>query len=469
MKKRKVYRKLLLALSLSAFIAAALLLALVVGALKRNEESRRRRAEAQKEQIITIMEEEIGSEGENSKARKGDSTGTGEVWEEYPGGLGENENGESNSEGSDGQEAEETSENENPGTEKAALTLPAGTGNPQYCTIWPIKDLEVYDTPMIWRAPAETQTEPQTQAGAKKLGSVPAGKTLCVLKEEGDCFQVMYDGPSRTGYIDKRYCMINLTEYLGSRLSYRITNSYDSIFRVQDYELSGVTHTVIPGFEKIALDPDNEVFVVPYLYPCANRLIGAIEKAEAEGYRFRIYESFRPRKATRFLYDTVGAMLEEPVTGGETTYREAMTQNTYKLSAFLAKSISAHNRGIALDLTLVDSGTGEELAMQSPLHDLSWRSVTARNNENAKLLEKYMKGEGFAGLNSEWWHFQDDLTKEELSLSQYLEEGVSLEGFTADEGGVRYRLSDGSILKSTETELGGRSYRFDPDGYCTEQ
>ena len=48
---------------------------------------------------------------------------------------------------------------------------------------------------------------------------------------------------------------------------------------------------------------------------------------------------------------------------------------------------------------------------------LSWANADSAaylNNDNAKLLEKYMTATGMRGLSSEWWHFQDDETRPRL-------------------------------------------------------
>ncbi|MBQ7562548.1 MAG: D-alanyl-D-alanine carboxypeptidase family protein [Lachnospiraceae bacterium] len=143
-----------------------------------------------------------------------------------------------------------------------------------------------------------------------------------------------------------------------------------------------------------------------------------------------------------------------------------MTDNRFKLSAFLAIQVSAHNRGIALDMTMMDFETGEDLAMQTNMHDPSFHSILAANNENADILAGYMKEAGFNGLSSEWWHFQDDITRNEIGLTSYLEEGVSLEGFTADDMGIRYRRKDGSFVTDTREAIEGTDYVFDAEGYC---
>ena len=116
----------------------------------------------------------------------------------------------------------------------------------------------------------------------------------------------------------------------------------------------------------------------------------------------------------------------EGITNSEDlTYKAVITGGGYRLGAFLAQVSSAHNKGIALDLTLYDPETGEDLKMQSNIHDLSYHSVILNNNDNANLLAKYMKEGGFNGLSSEWWHFQDDDTRNKLGINFMLENGVS--------------------------------------------
>lgn len=71
---------------------------------------------------------------------------------------------------------------------------------------------------------------------------------------------------------------------------------------------------------------------------------------------------------------------------------------------------SRHNRGAAVDLTLVDR-QGREVPMPTGYDDFSekahrdWQGATAEQKKNRELLEKAMVAEGFEGLPTEWWHF----------------------------------------------------------------
>lgn len=71
---------------------------------------------------------------------------------------------------------------------------------------------------------------------------------------------------------------------------------------------------------------------------------------------------------------------------------------------------SRHNRGAAVDATLIDA-SGRELEMPTGYDDFSPRAhrdstdATARALRNRETLEKVMTKHGFVGLRTEWWHF----------------------------------------------------------------
>ena len=149
------------------------------------------------------------------------------------------------------------------------------------------------------------------------------------------------------------------------------------------------------------------------------------------------------------------------------TYRQVMTNGTYGINDFLAQGTSRHNYGVALDLTLEDLHTGEEIPMQTEIHDLSWYSVTGRNNANARLLATFMKGAGFGTLSTEWWHFQDDENYKKLSLSP-LRNGISAQGWICDSIGWRYRDSLGTFCRMETVTVDGIEYTFGYEGYLLD-
>jgi D-alanyl-D-alanine dipeptidase len=72
---------------------------------------------------------------------------------------------------------------------------------------------------------------------------------------------------------------------------------------------------------------------------------------------------------------------------------------------------SGHNRGAAVDVTLVKLSTGEELEMPSGFDDFSekahhnYTSLPKRVIANRTLLKSVMEKYGFVALSTEWWHY----------------------------------------------------------------
>lgn len=71
---------------------------------------------------------------------------------------------------------------------------------------------------------------------------------------------------------------------------------------------------------------------------------------------------------------------------------------------------SRHNRGAAVDVTLVDS-LGNELEMPTGFDDFSKKAaptypdVSPAARKNRQILIDAMTAEGFSGISSEWWHY----------------------------------------------------------------
>lgn len=328
-----------------------------------------------------------------------------------------------------------------------------------YCTIWPQRDLEVYSD-------AQRTTV---------LGTTYGATAYCVLGIEDGMFRVKYGDDF--GYLDSNYCMINLTEFLGSLCSYDIVNSYSALYMAHGYELPTVTGKVIVGYDKVKLSASN--YLVPLLYPTALKLEKAALAAIENNYRLKIYDAYRPAEATYALYDQAIGVSNELLPAytydgrlgkfSGLTYAQLMTNyGKYSMRAFLAKGGSRHNQGLALDLTLEDLNEGKELSMQTAMHDLSWYSLTSRNNANSKALAKIMTDAGFDILTSEWWHFQDDDSRDELEIDTYLWNGVSPECWMADDTGWRYRTADGSYYINHTANIAGVDYTFDEYGYLVE-
>ncbi len=119
----------------------------------------------------------------------------------------------------------------------------------------------------------------------------------------------------------------------------------------------------------------------------------ALKKIQAElkpqGLGLKIFDGYRPYSATVKFYETYH----------DTTY----VASPYKGSR--------HNRGCALDLTLIELKTGKELQMPTGWDSFkkeAWPSTPVADPQiraNRKLLIDTMEKFGFTVYESEWWHF----------------------------------------------------------------
>ena len=127
-------------------------------------------------------------------------------------------------------------------------------------------------------------------------------------------------------------------------------------------------------------------------YGTLKKLMAASEILSEKGYGIKIWDAFRPVSAQAALYEVHPDpnVVSHPVNG----YR-------------------AHCRGNAVDMTLVDLSTGQELPMPTgfdnftALADRDYSDCDAIPAANAQLLEQIMTECGFKPLQSEWWHFTD--------------------------------------------------------------
>ena len=109
----------------------------------------------------------------------------------------------------------------------------------------------------------------------------------------------------------------------------------------------------------------------------------------AKGLGIKIFDAYRPYKATVKFY-------------------EVYHDTTYVASPYRG---SRHNRGCALDLTVVDLKTGEELKMPTEFDSFkkeAWPTSVVKDPDiraNRQLLIDAMEKHGFKVNASEWWHY----------------------------------------------------------------
>ena len=127
------------------------------------------------------------------------------------------------------------------------------------------------------------------------------------------------------------------------------------------------------------------------LDPAAAALARAERGLNADGLGLRVLDAYRPARASRAM-----------VRWARRTGREHL------LNGWIAAR-SNHNRGAAVDLTLVRLETGRALSMGTAYDAFSSKSATTavrgKPLRNRLRLKRAMEAEGFRNYRREWWHY----------------------------------------------------------------
>lgn len=123
--------------------------------------------------------------------------------------------------------------------------------------------------------------------------------------------------------------------------------------------------------------------------PVASAIRKIQDSLKPYGLGLKIYDAYRPYSATLRFF------------------------KVYPDTNFVANPRygSRHNRGCAVDLTLVDRVTGKELSMPTPFDDFTPQAHSAYSDlpdlvmANRKFLFDMMACFGFKPISTEWWHF----------------------------------------------------------------
>ncbi|MGQ0709474.1 MAG: D-alanyl-D-alanine dipeptidase [Rhodoferax sp.] len=121
----------------------------------------------------------------------------------------------------------------------------------------------------------------------------------------------------------------------------------------------------------------------------AAALLRASHAAQRQGWRLKIFDAFRPQEAQQLLWEHASdkAFVADPRLG------------------------SNHTRGVAVDLTLVDAASTQELDMGTGFDDMTPQSHHFRGDvplpaqQHREALRCLMEDAGFEHLAHEWWHY----------------------------------------------------------------
>jgi D-alanyl-D-alanine dipeptidase len=132
--------------------------------------------------------------------------------------------------------------------------------------------------------------------------------------------------------------------------------------------------------------------------PAAAALVRAHRALRAKGVGLLIFDGYRPWSVTKAFWDA--------------------TPPAKRMFVANPRRGSKHNRGCAVDLSLYDLRTGEEVSMPSAYDEFTARASssftggTPTQRRMRDLLRRAMEGVGYRVDGGEWWHFDHHLWRE---------------------------------------------------------
>ena len=177
--------------------------------------------------------------------------------------------------------------------------------------------------------------------------------------------------------------------FLSALLSFVVWGQQSDFVRLKDLSADFV-------YELKYATPDN--FLKQAVYDCgecylrkstAEALVKANEAFKQLGYRIKLFDCYRPLSVQKKMWKILPGThyVANPAKG------------------------SKHNRGAAVDLTLVDA-QGKELNMGTPFDFFGKEAHHTYTEhpkevlENRKLLKDTLDKYNFKSIYSEWWHYE---------------------------------------------------------------
>jgi len=180
--------------------------------------------------------------------------------------------------------------------------------------------------------------------------------------------------------------------WLSQGIFYAEENPLIDIQKVNPRIKTDIRYATPDNFMKEALYPEARCLLRREVAEKISRVQWDLEK---KGLGLKVFDGYRPLSVQKKMWARfpVEGYIANPAKG------------------------SNHNRGAAVDVTLVDSD-GRELPMPSAYDEFSERAhrdymaAAPEALKNRQTLQQAMEKEGFVGLSTEWWHFDDKDAKQ---------------------------------------------------------
>lgn len=258
-------------------------------------------------------------------------------------------------------------------------------------------------TNCVLRTGVETDSYGDASANDPKA-KIPANMEFDILGTDNGYFKVEHD--KKNIWIPCKNCLINVKQFIPAlEVDLGLSHS-PNFFNIGSQDIKGLTEKQL--YTRDGSVDGSEVWI---RYEVALKLLEAEKLFEKDGYRIKITDAYRPNSVTLAIRDSLNDFLK--TNEGQALKKEYF--GSYNVGAFLAQKASAHNYGVAVDMTLVDKESGEEIAMPSAMHTLdassaysTWSVKSDEKTSHGEYMREQMTNCGFSTLESEWWHFQMD-------------------------------------------------------------
>ena len=152
--------------------------------------------------------------------------------------------------------------------------------------------------------------------------------------------------------------------------------------------LLDLKYATTDNFSGVAVYKTKRAYARNTVVKALNNVQGCLKE---KGMGLKIYDAYRPYRITKLFWKIIPSDKKDFVAN--------------------PKKGSRHNRGCAVDVTLVNLKTGIELPMPTTFDSFKMEADAEFNQlpetvlYNRKILQDAMLANGFEILKSEWWHF----------------------------------------------------------------
>lgn len=264
--------------------------------------------------------------------------------------------------------------------------------------------------------------------------TLEAGTSFRILQEDEDMWYVKVN--NLYGYLEYKYCMINLPDVIPSIIYYD-SNSVHSLFKSVGKDIVGITNEQLYDSVSYNCRFGEDQFVMPVLYSMSKKIALAQQTALKDGNCLKIYQAYRPYETQQAVSSALSYLIST-----DSEVKSMIECAPWNIRWFISTSVSNHQKGIAIDVSLVKVTSAkknfcgnypyikvieyEDYEMPTPMHELSklactfkvavrsnsktaWKDaqLSSSMTESAIKLQSYCTENELYPLASEWWHFND--------------------------------------------------------------